>query len=156
MRQAIISAICCSLFSLAIVTAQPLPENAQVNLYLPAVLDGGPASQKWVTSFTFTNPNSAPATIGLFLNAPDGTPLNVDLGSGPNSSYTVKVPPLGTRLYTTKGTPATTAGGWAVSFANVPVQASVTLRQLQNGSQKSEATLEAILPSILFTCAARA
>src|ERR1700675_1559749 len=83
-----------SIFLGATLLAQFDPEGAKVISYFPQLADGGPASQKWVTSFTFANPHVVlPLNGSVFLYNDSGKELLLDFGSGPVSTFDFTILP---------------------------------------------------------------
>jgi hypothetical protein len=128
--------------------AQLSTDDAHVNLYFPAVLDGGPTTGQWQTVFTFTNPSATPASIVLSLFSNDGAELPLDLGAGAGAKWRISVPAYGVRSYASKATSGNIISGWAFGSSNVPVRATAALRQLQTGNMRYEVPTESTLPSM--------
>jgi hypothetical protein len=124
-----------------------LPETAHTDMYFPHLADGGPASDRWQTRFTFINPNAYPAAVVLITYSDSGSALALDLGSGPTSQTTFTIPANGTTLLQSQIASSITVTGWAFAGSSLPVQANVAFRRIQNGVAKLEITAEPTLPS---------
>jgi hypothetical protein len=123
-----------SILLAATLLAQFDTEGAQVISYFPQLADGGPASQQWVTSFTFANPHfSLPLYGTVFLHNDAGEELLLDFGDGPVSTFDFIVPPQGTATFTSTGASPATVIGWAEAVSSLPAQAVVQFRTLVNG-----------------------
>src|SRR5215469_9832534 len=101
---------CCLLPLLLTAMGSPLfaqlldPEGAQVVSYFPQFTDGGSAAQRWTTTLTLVNPHESLANVAIVnLYADNGSPLAVDFGNGPVSTFTVTIPPRGTVTYKSLG-----------------------------------------------------
>ena len=128
--------------------AQFDPEGAHVDLYFPHLADGGPASDQWQTSFVFVNPHPLlPANVTLFMYGDDGQPLALDLGGGGRSVQAVTVPPSGSVTLRSSISFPKTVTGYAVAFADLPLQATVLFRRIMNGAPQVEVASAATLPS---------
>jgi Zn-dependent protease with chaperone function len=128
-------------------------QGAQVLSYLPQLADGGPTSQQWITNFTFVNPHTTSGTSGfVFLYEDDGSPLTLDLGSGPQSTFSFFIPPQGTVVFTSKGTSSAAAPttGWALVLSTLPIQAVVQYRYSANGIPQQGVSALATEASIFF------
>jgi hypothetical protein len=127
------------------------PEDAQVNLYFPHLADGGGA-QRWQTRFTFVNPSpTTTAAASLYTVSDNGSPWNIDLGSGPRSRLNFSVPPGG-RLTLTSASGTSASGpqlatGWAYAFSTMPLQATVAFREMAGSTPVLDLTAPATLPS---------
>ncbi len=141
-------------------SAQSQPRSAQVNLYFPHFVNGpnpGAPSQKWQTTFTFVNVGVSDATVVLYLYNNVGLGLTLDFGfsSGPNNTFTFTVPANGITILKSQDL-STYAEGWAIAYADVPVQASAAFRMLVNGVPQQEVTAQPTLPTLTYTSAASA
>ncbi|MBZ5672860.1 MAG: M48 family metalloprotease [Acidobacteriia bacterium] len=133
------------------VSAQFDPQGSQVTSYFPQVADGGSASQHWITSLTFVNPNatlSVTGTVNFYAN--NGSALALDFGAGPVTSFPIAIPPQGTVVFTTIGAPESVAIGWAVATSNLPVQGVVQYRYSVNGVPQQGVSALATEASALF------
>ena len=109
-------------------------QGSQVLSYLPQLADGGPTSQRWVTSFTFVNPHFTLSASGVVsLYADNGTPLLLDFGGGAVSSFAFTIPPQGTVVFTSRGASPSIVTGWATAASTLPIQAVVQYRYSVNG-----------------------
>jgi hypothetical protein len=129
------------------------PQGAQVISYLPQLADGGPASQQWITSFTFVNSHLTTSLNGtVFLYANNGGGLLLDFGAGPVSTFNFTIPPQGTVVFTSKGTSSSTVAttGWAIATSTLPVQAVVQYRYSVNGIPQQGVAALATQASALF------
>lgn len=114
--------------------AQLDPQGAQVISYFPQLADGGPASQKWITSLTLVNPDIDNSAIGIvYLYADSGQPLALDFGNGPASTVNLTLPPQGTVTLQSQGASPTTVTGWAVVTSTLPLEGVVRFRFSANG-----------------------
>jgi hypothetical protein len=127
------------------------PAGAQVYSYFPQFADGGPASQKWITSFTFVNPHvSDAAAATLYLMANNGAPLTLDLGGGPGSQFNFTVPPQGSVTFTSTAQSASLVTGWAEAVSSLPLQSAVQFRDLTNGVPQQGVSAQATPASLIF------
>lgn len=131
--------------------AQIDPQGAQVISYFPHLTDGGPASQKWVTSFTFVNPHQTIPTAAIvqFFND-DGSPLSLDFGNGPSSTFTFTVPPQGTITFKSTAASSIAVSGWAVVVSSLPLEGIVQFTFSVNGVPQQGVTAQATPASHLF------
>lgn len=146
-----------SLLLAATLCAQFDPEGSQVISYFPQLADGGPSSQKWVTAFTFVNPHfSLPSsgTVAIFSDA--GTPLALDFGNGPVSTFDFSLPPLGSVTFTSTGAPAATVTGWARVFSTLPLQSVVQFRNTTGGVPHQGISAQSTAASGIFRSPATA
>jgi hypothetical protein len=135
----------------ALVNAQLDPENSQVVSYLPQLADGGPASQKWITSFTFTNPNQqSTAIVILEIYGSNGQPLALNLGTGANSQFQFTLGPGATTTLTSAGSSPNTQTGWALALSSLPLQTVVQYRFYVNGVPKQGVSVPSIAASDEF------
>lgn len=134
--------------------AQMQPASAHVNLYFPQLIDGGPSSQKWQTTFAFVNTGNSTANVSLFLLSESGGPLSLDLGSGALSRHDFVVPPNGARTLRSRVASESLVVGWAFADSDVPVQATAAFRMIVNGAPLQEITAEPTLPTLVYTSAA--
>ena len=128
-------------------------EDAQVISYLPQLADGGPASQQWITSFTFVNPHETySVAVAVFLYANNGGALLLDFGAGPVSTFTVTIPPQGTVVFTSRGTSSVTTvtTGWAIASSTLPIQAVIQYRYSVSGIPQQGVSAPATEASALF------
>jgi hypothetical protein len=130
------------------VTAQIEPDSAQVDLYFPQLADGGTRARQWQTSFYFVNPSTtSSASVVVDILGNDGQPLQLDLGSGPSSSFTFTIPPQGSRIFKSKIASPQIITGWAVGAATIPLQASVVFTSFQNGVSQFQVSAASTLPT---------
>lgn len=127
------------------------PDGAHVNLYLPQLADGGPAAQRWQTSLVFYNPsaNFVAECQLTFLNDAGG-PLTLNFGNGLRSTESVTIPPLGRRTLRSLSASPTIVTGWARGGCNVPTQATVLFRSVENGVPRVELSAPAVVPTGLY------
>jgi hypothetical protein len=111
------------------------------------VLDGGPKTDQFQTTFSFVNVSSTPAAVTLFTYAPDGTGWKLDLGSGPNTTVMFSVPSGGTRTFKS-GIGSTLTGGWAAAFSTSPLQVVATVREIVTGRTGQQFMIQPILPTL--------
>jgi hypothetical protein len=120
--------------------------------FFPQVADGGPASQKWTTSFTFISASSSlsdPVTVSFFGN--DGSPLALDFGQGPVSSTVIALPPVGAVTIKSLGASSTTVTGWAVAqFSYTTTIAQAMFMFTSNGVPQQGVTVPMTAPSDVF------
>ena len=95
------------------------PAASSTSLIFPHLTDGGTTSQRWKVTITFTNPNTAQATIQVKFYKDDGTPLALDFGQGASATLNLTVPAGGTNSLTSTG--ASPSTGWGIASSNVPV-----------------------------------
>jgi Zn-dependent protease with chaperone function len=146
------------LLSLAIplVKAQRLPAvdamGVQVNSYFPQIADGGGPAQKWVTSFTFTNPSpDYSANVNLYFRDNDGQPLKLDLGGGPQSAFGFSLGPQATVTYTSTGSSPAVQVGWAEALSSFPLQSVALYRYSVNGVPQQGVSVPAAPASSQFS-----
>ena len=132
------------------------PSSAHVALYFPQLAEGGPQSQRWETSFVFSNSYNATVSGGLLLFSNDGLLLPMDFGSGPVSAVSFSVPPFGTTTLQSRTSSPAVNTGWAIARSNLPIQGIATYRLVENGVSRSEITVPATLPTIQYFSAANA
>ena len=108
--------------------AQRQPETAQVNIYLPLILDGGAKSDQFQTALTFVNTGTTAATVVLNTYGPDGSGWKLDLGAGVTVQLQFTIPSGGTRTFLS-GIGPSLAVGWAVAFSTSPLQVVATVRR---------------------------
>ena len=123
--------------------AQPIPRGAHTNLYFPHIANGGEAAARWQMRFVFDNPHAtATARVDLSFWGDNGSPLAVDLRSGPSTVHTFTVPPQGSRVFRTVLSAGPTVTGWAFAGCSLPVQAVAAFRLIENGTPKYEINAE--------------
>jgi hypothetical protein len=155
MRSACVCAISTLIWA-APAVAQFQPESANVNLYFPHLASGGPPANQWQTVLVFANPGTATAHVEIQFYANDGSPLNLNFGSGAVSSISgITIPPGGLTVLTGVPGPQTT-GGSAFAFSDVPVVGQILFRWFQNGHAVGDVTAEATLPTVEYTSYANA
>ena len=132
------------------------PQSAHVNLYFPHLTDGGPPAQQWQTTFTFVNVSEVTANVNLWLYDNNGDPLSIDFGSGPVSEINLAVPPNGTTILRSQMASSIGVSGWAYGESDVPVQAAVAFRMIQNGVPQQELSAQPTLPTLTYTSPAGA
>jgi hypothetical protein len=133
----------------ACVHAQRQPETAQVDIYVPLILDGGPKSDQFQTTLTFVNASAVPAAVLLNSYAPDGSAWKLDLGAGPVAQSQFTVPSGGTRVFKT-GIGASALSGWAIATCTAPVQVVATVREILSGLTGQQFMVQPTLPSLDF------
>jgi hypothetical protein len=136
--------------------AQMQPQSAHVNIFFPHLADGGPASQKWQTTFTFVNTGLTGASVELNLFANDGSPLQLDFGDGPASRFEFEIKAGGTRILRSRSASDNIVVGWAAAVSNVPVMGTVAYRYFENGVPRQEMSAQPTLPTIAYYSAANA
>lgn len=133
--------------------AQLLTEASQADLYVAHIADGGPASNRWTTQFRFVNSaiETGQAANGtLYFYADDGSPLSVDFGNGPSSTFTISIPVGGsTRTETLGGSPALHTGFVRLIFDS-PIQVTAEFRNWQNGVFSNAASVNGTTPAPIF------
>jgi hypothetical protein len=128
--------------------AQMLPQGAHVFLYFPQLADGGDATSKWQTTFTFLNPNTqSPALVWLYTYQDNGSPLTMDLGLGQTATHQFTIPAAGSRLLRSRIISTTTQVGWAIAYSTTPVMGTVSYRQYRNAIASQEMSAQPTLPS---------
>ena len=138
---------CCRLTLMA----QFDPEGAQVISYFPQLADGGSDAQRWTTSLTLVNSHgslTALAIVNLYGN--DGSPLSLDFGSGPASTFKATIPAQGSVTYRSLGTSPTTVIGWAVVVSTLPLEGVVQFSFSVNGVPQQGVSAQATPASTLF------
>jgi hypothetical protein len=141
----------------ATLLAQFDPEGSQVISYFPQLADGGPASQKWVTSLTLSNPHFALPVTGTVLTYNDaGTELALNFGDGPVSTFDFTISPQGTVTFTSTGASAATVTGWAVVVSTLPLQGVVQFRSIVNGVPQQGVSAQSTPASGIFRSPATA
>ena len=157
MRSLTLSVVCLLIAAAVPGWAQFQPEGANVNLYFPHLASGGPPGNQWQTVLVFTNPSTTTAAhIDIQFFADDGSPLNLDFGSGATSSISnITVPPGGLTVLTGNPGPQTT-GGSAFAEADVAVVGQIIFRWLQNGRAVGDVTADATLPTVQYSSYANA
>lgn len=127
------------------------PEGSQVFSYFPHLVDGGPASQRWTTRLTFTNPNSSfPVAVAVQFYRNDGGPLALNFGSGAQTSLGFTIPPQGSTSIVSAAASASTAEGWAIAASTLPVQGVIQFRYSVNGLPQQEVSAQATPASQFF------
>jgi hypothetical protein len=129
--------------------AQRQPETAQVDIYLPLILDGGPKSDQFQTTLTLVNASGSAATVVLTTYASDGSAWKLDFGSGTIPQVKFTVPSGGTRTLKSAVGSSTTFG-WAIAASSAPVQVVATVREISNGSTAQQFMVQPTLPSLDF------
>ena len=125
-----------------------VPASAHVNLFFPHLANDGPPEQQWQMRLTFTNPTVSTAQMELGFFNDGGVPLSLDLGTGSTTQMSFSIPPFGTRVFRSRvGSNNTTITGWALAVADVPVQATLAFRTIENGRPGREVNAEPTLPS---------
>jgi Zn-dependent protease with chaperone function len=138
----------CFLILTASCFAQFDPEGAHVDLYFPHLADGGPVKDQWQTSFVFVNPHpSLPANLVLSMFGDDGQPLSLNLSGGFGSVQGFTVPPSGSLTLRSSISFPTTITGYAFAVTDLPLQATVLFRRIENGVPQAEISAAATLPS---------
>jgi hypothetical protein len=131
--------------------AQFDPEGTQVISYFPQLADGGSAAQRWTTSLTLVNSHlslTAFAIVNLYAN--DGSPLSLDFGSGPASTFKATIPAQGSVTYRSLGTSPTTVIGWAIVVSTLPLEGVVQFSFSVNGVPQQGVSAQATPASTLF------
>jgi hypothetical protein len=131
--------------------AQFDPQGSQVISYFPQLADGGTPAQKWITSFTFLNPNATATENGqvnLYDNS--GNPLPIDFGNGPVSSFNFATPPNGSVVFKSTGSSPSIVTGWAIVVSTLPLQGVVQYAFSVNGIPQQGVSSEATEASGLF------
>ena len=116
-------------------------------VFFPHVADGG----GYVSTFVFMNTSSATESGTLRFFADDGAPLTVGQArGGTNSTFRYTIPPGGTYLFQTSGSPATTHVGSLQLIPDpgntAPVGAGMFNRTV-NGFMVTECGIPAALPT---------
>ncbi|MCX6620271.1 MAG: hypothetical protein NTY38_04200, partial [Acidobacteria bacterium] len=117
---------------------QQSPAAASTRLYFAQLADGGPAAQKWTTTFILVNPGTVAATAAFQFTGDTGQPLNLDFGQGARSTHTVSLEPGAASTFTSTGSSDATVIGWASMAANTPLIGNVLYRATQNAAPVSE------------------
>jgi hypothetical protein len=131
--------------------AQLDPEDSQVISYLPQLADGGPASQKWITSFTFTNPHSKyRAAVILEIYDSNGQSLALDFGAGAKSQFNFTLGPGATTSLTSLGSSPTPKQGWAIALSSLPLETVAQYRFYVNGVPQQGVSVPSIAASDEF------
>ncbi len=136
-----------------------IPGNAQSVLYFPHVNEGGTdVNNFWQATLTFVNPNAAPANLSLSFYRDDGSPMPIDFGSGPVSSFSAVVPPMGTSMFRSQLTNKSPNGtwGWASGQSDIPLFGQMNYRLLQNGQVTAELATAAAPGTAQWTSTANA
>lgn len=132
--------------------ALALSAHAQYTTFFPQLADGGSPAQRWTSTIILINPSSAQTdtvTVRLFGN--DGSPLYMDFGTGPVSTFTVAIPPAGTVTYTSTGANANTVTGWAAATSNYSTMAGdIMFAYSMNGVPQQGVTVTGLAPSDVF------
>ncbi len=116
-----------------------VPREAQSVLYFPHLNEGGPdANNYWRMTFTFVNPNSTPANLSVSFYNDDGSPMQIDFGSGAAPSISATVPPYGSRMFRSQLTHKSLVWGWAAGQSDAPVLCELNFRSLINGQVTSD------------------
>lgn len=134
-----------------------VPAGTQVYSYFPQIADGGPSSQKWITTFTFANPSpsyTANALLEFFDN--NGQPLPLDLGNGLKTEIQFALGPQGSATFATTGASAALRVGWAVASSSMPLQSVAQYRDLANGAAQQGVSVPATPASMEFSSPATA
>jgi Zn-dependent protease with chaperone function len=142
------------IFFAALSGAQMQPQSAHVNLYFPHLADGGPASQKWQTTFTFVNTGLTDASVELALFKDDGSALQLDFGNGATSDLRFDVKAGGTRILRSLSGSNSIVTGWAAAMSDVPVMGTVAYRYFDGGAPRQEMAAQPALPTIAYYSAA--
>lgn len=126
------------------------PANAQVDHYFAQVADGGNDQQRWQTKFFFVNPTASTAHGRVTFYRQNGSALQVDLGSGPGTTFAFQIPPNGAIAFLTTGSPSTVNSGWAYATFDAPVQANAEYRMLVGGSIARTASVNGVSPALFY------
>lgn len=134
-------------------TAQLLTVDSQSDLYIAHIADGGPAANRWTTQFRFVNSGiltGQPANGAMYFYADDGSPLQVDFGSGPSSRFTISIPPSGSARAGTLGSSQVLRGGFVRMVFDSPVQVTAEFRNLRNGTFSNGASVGGTTPAFSY------
>lgn len=132
------------------VRAQLLTAASQADLYIAHIADGGPTANRWTTQFRFVNSGimtGGAANGVLYFYADDGSPLSVDFGSGPSSTFTISIPPGGSTRAETLGSGQTLREGFVRMVFDSPVQVSAEFRNWLNGAFSNGASVNGTTPA---------
>jgi hypothetical protein len=111
-----------------------VPASASVILGFPQLAEGGPAVQKWTSTFKFNNPNlTAQATVQVSFYGDSGQPLPLDFGQGAAPTLNLTVPAGGMVSVRTTGASETTVIGWAIAMSSLPVTGTLFYQMTQDG-----------------------
>jgi len=126
------------------------PAGAHVNLYFPQLADGGPLIQQWQTTFVFVNPNPVAASVVLTIYGDDGQPLALNLGLGALSTHNFTIAPGGSQILRSRVVSQSVVTGWALATSNVPLQATVLYRAIEDSLHRVEISAAATLPTSIY------
>jgi hypothetical protein len=130
--------------------AQFYPQGSQVISYFPQLTDGGPAGARWITALTFVNPHqSITANAQVYLYNDNGSPLALNFGSGPVSTFSFAIPAQGSITFKSTGASSTAVGGWAVVASTLPLQ-GVVQYTYSSGGVSQQISVQATPASHLF------
>jgi hypothetical protein len=118
------------------------PASASIAIGFAQLTDGGPPDQRWRTTLTFTNPDTAggywhlPVNVTVSFYGDDGQPILIDFGSGPVSALNLTVPIGGSKSVTSTGTYSSTQAvvGWALAQSEAPLAGTVLFQASRNGT----------------------
>jgi hypothetical protein len=129
----------------------PRIAHAQSNTtFFPQIADGGPASQDWVTTITLVNPTTTAANVTVNMYGDDGTPMPLDFGNGPVTSFTVTISPIGTATFQSLGNRSQIQTGWAMATSTAQIYGSVMYKYSTNGTPQQGVMVSGIAPSDVF------
>jgi hypothetical protein len=130
--------------------AQLQPQSSEVNLYFAQIADGGPQNIYWQTTLMFQNPSvTSIAFIDVYFDADDGSPVNLDFGTGPTSHLQLMVPPGGLRVLRSNPGPQTVSA-WSDAYSTIPVYGTAIYRRYDNGVPAMEVSNSNTLPTISY------
>ena len=133
--------------------AQLLTAESQSDLYIAHMADGGPTANRWTTQFRFVNSGISTGNAGngvLYFYADDGSPLSVDFGTGPSSSFTIAIPPGGSSRAETLGSSQALREGYVRMVFDSPVQVTAEVRNWINGAFANGASVNGTTPAFLY------
>jgi hypothetical protein len=127
-------------------------DNTHVTAYVPHVVDGGPATERWQTSVTVSNYNDTPARLDFRFFNNSGQRWQLTFGGTTDSGFTATVPAGAVRTFFTSGTSSGTLnGGWLAVISSLPVQLQAGLRLSQNEQVQLDLPMQPVLPGLGFS-----
>ena len=111
------------------------------------MVDGGPFSGRWQTTFTFSNPNDKSVSVNLYFYDDDGGVLPMSFGQGLVTQTSFSIPPFGSRALVSAATSQTIKIGWAYANSTSLVQGVVTYRLIGNGRPSYDVSVPGTQPT---------
>lgn len=136
------------------VFAQFDPQNARVLVYVPQIVDGGDAVQKWQTTLQLLNASAFDATCTFDFLTSSGRPWIVNFGVGQQSTITARIPAQGRTTLRSLGVGTQVQSGWMSGFCTYPISVNALFRVADRGRETAEIAAAAVMPSPRYVAAA--